>query len=475
MCGTGTVVGRSSWGRRARGRLGGAGAVILLASVLVAAVEAEEATGGDPQRGYRFLLDTAYLPPDFDQETFDRVWQVWPEPLRSRAARASASQRWQMALDRYGLTARPDDPRKPLQYVVGEDGSWTMNCFACHAGRVAGQVIGGGPNSSLALELLTAETRRIKVKLGKPLGRMDVGMWAMPLGRTRGTTNAVMFGVALMAFRDAQLNVYPDRRPPAMVHHDMDAPAWWHFRKKRHLYIDGFAPKGVRPLMQFMLVTENGPERFAEWEEDYRHIYAYLESLAAPPYPFQIDLALAEQGQEVFAAHCAECHGSYGASEQEDYPERLVPWETVGTDRVRLDALTREDRARYARSWFAGYDEDQVVLQPEGYVAPPLDGIWASAPYLHNGSVPTLWHLLHPDQRPVVWRRGGRPGYDYDTGRVGLLVDVFEAVPDDVRSSAGLSELFDTRRPGKSHGGHDFPSRLTEREKRAVLEYLKTL
>ena len=65
-----------------------------------------------------------------------------------------------------------------------------------------------------------------------------------PLGTTNGTTNAVMFGMVLMANRDAQLNVVPGL-PPKMTHHDHDAPAWWNFKKKTHLYSDGFAAKAI--------------------------------------------------------------------------------------------------------------------------------------------------------------------------------------------------------------------------------------
>ena len=105
-------------------------------------------------------------------------------------------------------------------------------------------------------------------------------------------------------------------------------------------------------------------------------------------------------------------------------------------------------------------------------MAPPLGGVWASAPYFHNGSVPTLWHLLHPDERPTVWRRQA-VGFDED--RVGFIVDEFSTVPYSVRSSGEKRQYFDTRRYGKSAMGHDFVDQLTADEKKAVLEYLKTL
>ena len=101
-----------------------------------------------------------------------------------------------------------------------------------------------------------------------------------------------------------------------------------------------------------------------------------------------------------------------------------------------------------------------------------LDGIWASAPYFHNGSVPTLWHVLHPDQRPRVWKRT-EDGYDQQ--RVGLEVEELDAVPRAVRQPAHRRRYFDTTLPGKNPGGHMFPEQLTEDEKQAVLEYLKSL
>ncbi len=424
------------------------------------------------RRGYELLRTTAYLPPDFDQAVFDELWKTWEPPLREKAASATVADRRAMAYRRYGLIAdsSADNAKAVLQYVAGADGTWTMNCLACHQGQLDGRVIPGLPNVQYELATLTEEVRATKLRMRKPLGRMDKGSLFVPLGNSRGTTNAVMFGVVLMHYRDSDLNVHGDRPRPEMVHHDLDAPPWWHFKKKTHLYYDGFAPKSHRALMQFLLVPQNGPERFREWEDDYRAVYAYLESLEPPPYPFDIDAKLAGRGQAVFNHHCAKCHGTYGANET--YPSKIVPIDVVKTDRVRLDALTVEHRRSYGASWFAENDREPVVEQPGGYVAPPLDGIWASAPYLHNGSVPTLWHLMHADKRPVVWRRIGD---QFDADKVGFAITIHDGLPAGARSLHERRQFFDTRQFGKSAAGHLFPQRLSEDEKRAVLEYLKTL
>jgi hypothetical protein len=441
---------------------------LLLSTSVVAAQESKSAA----ERGYKFLTQKIYLPPDFTQEVFDEAWKQWPEPLRSQAEKATPEERRKLAFSRYGLTPRPDDPTKPLQYVVA-NGVWTMNCFACHGGQVAGKAIPGLPNSNFALQTLTDDTRAYKLANNRPLGRMDLGSLFVPLGTSNGTTNAVMFGVALMNFRDVELNVHKDRLPPKMTHHDMDAPPWWHFKKKDFIYADAFAAKGHRGLMQFMLVPQNGPEKFREWEDDFRDVFAYIESIEPPKYPYPIDDQLASRGRIAFNRVCADCHGTYGQTpeEKDTWPARVVPLDEVKTDPVRFQSLNAAQRNAYGSSWFTDYGKLPNVNEPKGYIAQPLDGIWASAPYFHNGSVPTLWHVLHPNDRPVVWKRS-EAGYDQKL--VGLEIQTYKALPNSLPGDE-RRQYFNTLGFGKSAEGHRFPDELTEDEKTAVLEYLKTL
>ncbi|QEF96671.1 Cytochrome c [Stieleria maiorica] len=451
----------------------GIGAACLFPTSVPAADSDVSVDSEAAARGYRFLTETAVLPSDFHQSTFDALWTVWPEPLRSEAEKASPQRRREMAFERYGLTTRPgDDSGKPLQYVVDSTGAWTMNCFSCHGGTVYGNVTPGAPNNRFALQTLTEEIGKAKLNLGLLPGRMELGAMFVPLGTTNGTTNAVVFGMGLMNGRDEKLNLVI-RTPKFFTHHDMDAPPWWHFHKRPNIYIDGFAAKGHRGLMQFTLVPENGPDFYPRHEADFKDVYAYLSSLRTPVFDGVIDSTLAEQGRAVFRSNCAECHGTYGA--EGDYPNRRVPIDELGTDPVRLNALTVEGRKKYARSWFAHAgeaDQQETVIDPDGYVAPPLDGVWASAPYFHNGSVPTLWDVLHPQERPVVWRPTST---EMDAEKIGLTVEVVPRIPDSVTDMAVRRSYFDTRKFGKSNRGHDFPDALGESEKRQVLEYLKTL
>jgi hypothetical protein len=97
------------------------------------------------------------------------------------------------------------------------------------------------------------------------------------------------------------------------------------------------------------------------------------------------------------------------------------------------------------------------------YAARPLYGIWAAAPYLHNGSVPTLYDLLlPPEQRPTMFALGAR---EYDPVKLGFVVD----------TSCGQQDcLVDTTRTGNGNGGHLWGTDLSEADRMALLEYLKT-
>jgi mono/diheme cytochrome c family protein len=265
------------------------------------------------------------------------------------------------------------------------------------------------------------------------------------------------------------MNVRRPAKKPLEMHHDMDAPPYWNVKYKKSLYIDGFAPKNHRVLMQFMLLPSNKGPTVRAWEPEFLDVLAWIESREAPRYPFKIDVKKARQGRVVFEKSCSRCHGTYG--KHGEYPEKTIAIAEVGTDPVRLRAISKDHRTWLRKSWMSRYGKDPVVEDPQGYVAPPLNGIWASAPYLHNGSVPTLWHVLHPGQRPKLWRRED----GYEQKNVGVTFTEFKELPKSATTPYEKRRYFDTTKFGKSATGHEFPNELSNTEKVLVLEYLKTL
>jgi mono/diheme cytochrome c family protein len=259
-----------------------------------------------------------------------------------------------------------------------------------------------------------------------------------------------------------------------------DVPAWWLLKKKKTMYYTGTSSaRSVRSLMQFMLASLNTREIFNREEATFQDIQAYLMSLEPPKYPFAIDRELAHRGEQVFVKNCARCHGTYGA--KWTYPNKIIPIDVIGTDRKRFEGLSRQFGEHYNKSWFAheraGWlADDYPAAVPKGYQAPPLDGIWATAPYFHNGSAPTVYHVLQSTARPKYYTRSFRTGReDYDAVKLGWKVRVLEHGADPRLPAFERRKVYDTTLPGRSNGGHTFGDKLNEAERMAVIEYLKTL
>lgn len=96
----------------------------------------------------------------------------------------------------------------------------------------------------------------------------------------------------------------------------------------------------------------------------------------------------------------------------------------------------------------------------------PLDGIWLRAPYLHNGSVPTLRDLLEkPENRPKEYYRGNDV---LDKEKVGFVSNLVE-------EKGKKFFKFDTKIPGNSNSGHSYGTDLSSDDKDAIVEYMKQL
>jgi mono/diheme cytochrome c family protein len=186
----------------------------------------------------------------------------------------------------------------------------------------------------------------------------------------------------------------------------------------------------------------------------------WILDLKAPSFPSaRIDQTRAARGRTVYAAECASCH-DLGAPQV----GQVTPLDKVATDPERVNSFTKELVAKMntlgeGKPWRFSH-----FRKTNGYANMPLDGVWLRAPYLHNGSVPTLRALLFPETRPVQFYRG----YDvYDWNDLGFVSSGPDAALEGV--------VFDTRVKGNGNGGHAYGQQLTAAQREDLLEYLKTL
>ena len=213
-------------------------------------------------------------------------------------------------------------------------------------------------------------------------------------------------------------------------------------------------------------------EEAATIDEYAPDIRAFITALEAPDYPFAIDRELAATGRPVFERQCSACHGTYG--EDWTYPNLIIPLEQVGTD-PEIARYSMEEGKRFL-GWFNAsfYGELARAAPAPGYYAPPLDGVWATAPYLHNGSVPTIEALLNSPKRPKYWTRSFE-STDYDEQTLGWRYSELSHGKADTPDPEQRKLVYDTTLKGYSNEGHTFGDALNDEERAAVLEYLKTL
>ncbi len=172
---------------------------------------------------------------------------------------------------------------------------------------------------------------------------------------------------------------------------------------------------------------------------------------------------------KIFARDCASCHDPRG-----QFTSKVIPIAQIGTDPERMRSWPKaaaEEANRRVKE-LAIERPPMIEREPYGYLSPPLDGLWMRAPYLHNGSVPTLRDLLNPpNERPQTFHCG----YDvYDPNKVGFQ----EPAPRPVGPSGKMEQryfLYDTRRRGDGNGGHLYGTGLPPAQKEQLLEYLRTL
>ena len=433
---------------------------LLLICLLAVPVLGAEPTAAE--RGRKALETTAFIKAFWPKTAYDNVWKVWG--LKEKPADYAAA-----ISERYGLHPAPYDNRKypmglrqaPLLLGQGVG----IDCMTCHGGSMLGKSYIGLGNSSLDIHALFEE-----------LAQAGGGVTKVPFSfsNARGTNEAGAFAVYLLGLRTPELKLKADQTDLGLKDDSCeDVPAWWLLKKKKTMYHVGATnAASVRSLMQFLLHPLNTPDDFRKHEATFSDIQQYLLSLEAPKYPFKIDAELAGKGQAVFESTCSKCHGTYG--EKPTYPDKIVALDDIGTDRTRFDNIGSKFNEAYNASWFAK-DGTGGIAATKGYQAPPLDGIWATAPYFHNGSVPTLEGVLNSKARPKVFTRSFKTEEaDYDKEHVGWKITEVTS-PDKTASAFEKRKVYDTTQRGRGNKGHTFGDALSDDERRAVIEYLKSL
>jgi hypothetical protein len=440
---------------------------------------------------------------DFVYETYDA--SAWiPQSLfdMNLVAQAVAGDVDTIVGTKVGLVLWRDNPRVPAFGMAPNTSAgstaplkWTVNCLVCHTAAIDGVAYFGAGTKTFdelwlgeTLKRLTAEPWRSR------LGRGSVEYAAAAdanrilnshhhdridsLTRARSTAFAASH---VEMFMRSHGNTMP---PVADVGRgDVKTPPLWHTAAKigaRRWYTDG-SFRGPFPLMASSMELEKDrpfdalvevviPRIKAEFDSVIRH-------LRPPRYPYAIDPALAARGRALFYSQdigCHRCHGVYDGRGGVDWTGVHAD---VGTDRSRLDVVSEGFIEAFERSPLA---DEGALVKSRGYAATPLTGVWANFPYLHNGSVPTLHHLLGPArERPRIFQV--QASRTLDRVRVGqpLFTDpADERVPEQrlLERAGGDRDWFNTARPGCSNAGHDFWSVIrTDENRRALLEYLKTL
>lgn len=420
-----------------------------------------------------------------------------------------------------------------------------FNCALCHATRYRTRedeaptyVAAGGSHTADVQGLLdffgnaaadprfTADVLLAEIDLAYPLPfveRMIYKYLAIPMTRDRLVEQSEEFAWAAERpywgpGRDAPMNLTKFnflRMPVDDSVDNTDFPSIWHLavrkgRPEMKLNLDGATPVARSVLIDSALGlgATNTPWFHRRMEE----LQDWLEKLPPPSWPesLPLDSELAARGETVFRAHCSGCHAT---DEPGNRMGTVIPIDEVGTDRERMDAWTQEAAdAANEKVASLGIERDGMEKH-EGYVALPLEGVWLKAPYLHNGSVPTLRALLEPPEaRPRAFYRG----YDLlDPTAVGFAsrrcaqVDGGRAEPDgdesaepaepygDGACSAAVADpgepcvpafaaadgalrvpdawCLNTGERGNGNGGHRFGTDLPAEQKDALVEYLKTL
>jgi hypothetical protein len=433
------------------------------------------------ETGRRAFADGELIQGVIPPEALRHLYITWSDDLAALYTYYSDPAAYWKAFDeRYGTIPSPfEGATYPAGFGVADDGQIGIDCLLCHAGRLEGKTIIGLGNNRLDLRGLVEDLKRLPeaiaalkmqplpapydrlvqvipdTEVPEPYASLEVPTAAA--GANDG------FGLGLVT--SAQYGDPPRDLKTFMGYED--PPPWWTIRHKERLYTDGSAPaEGIYTMMSTLLAFGLSFSELAAYVPTFEAIRHYLCSLEAPRWEDHalppVDPELAAIGASLFVRDCARCHGAHDGGA---FLNLVVAPGEVGTDALRAASFGPTEA-----EWLNGFipDPEGEMISTGGYLAPALVGIWASAPYLHNGSIPTLRALLDANSRPTRWRRSGEA---VDPVDVGLSYEAVDAPTD--RDTIEGRKVVDTSVEGMSNGGHDFP--LMPDEIDALLAFMKTL
>jgi mono/diheme cytochrome c family protein len=436
----------------------------------VGPVEPSAQRPGDPEAGYDALVNNPYVTCGIPARIFNQFFGP-AEPGTTIPGRTGLNEN-----RRFYETAFVNDDGIELV---------TTNCLSCHMGVINGRMMLGLGNE---YQDFTMDVGAYAGVVGN-LAQGEAEQRAMDHWSSRmiavapfitmdtvGVNPAENLAAALVAHRDRHTLEWSDE-PLIDIsdvgHAPLSVPPWWNVKKKNALYYTTIGRQDhARFIMTASTLCTDSVEEAREIDSYFPDILAFIRTIEAPLWPGEINEELAAAGKTVFEATCTECHGTYG--EEETYPNMVVSVDVVGTD----PALARGSLSGGVEliEWYneSFYGELALAAPADGYIAPPLDGIWATAPYLHNGSVPTLGVLLNSGERPRFWQRSFER-QEYDEENIGWIYEELDHGKDGERSFEKKKFIYDTSLPGYSNSGHTFGDHLSDADRSAVLEYLKTL
>lgn len=363
------------------------------------------------------------------------------------------------------------------------------NCSLCHTGTyrtstaAASKVILGGPAHSLELESFqhflfdcASDPRFTPANVLNAINQAHPTSWfeglvyryaIIPVTKHGLLQQKIAYAWQLSrptegrgrvdTFNPTKFNVFhmPDDGTIGTV----DLPQIWNQRPRQNLWLHWDGNNNKLAERNYAAAMAVGATPQSVIPASFKQVTDFLLDLQPPHFPFPVDQAKATRGKEIYDRECASCH-AFGAPQN----GQVTAIDVIATDRHRLDSFTPELVDRFHAIDSPPFKFD-AYRKTNGYSDLPLDGIWARAPYLHNGSVPTLWDLLQsPDKRPAVFYTG----YDvFDPKNVGFIT----WGPDAERTGF----KYEVCLPGNSNIGHSYGTGLHDENKWELIEYMKTL